>query len=615
MAERAGLVRRLRAVLGRRQVLDDTAARLVYAHDASHLRLGRPLCVCLPADTVQVAGTIGLCAAAAVPFVARGAGSGLAGGALPPEGAVVISLARLTGIAAAPSGRPDEILAGAGVPNAALNRRLARDGRAFAPDPGSQEVSTIGGNVACNAGGPHCLKVGTTVRHVRELQWVDAEGAVWSSGRVGDGAPDVTSLLVGGEGTLGVVTAAVLGTVPVVAETAPLLAYFAELDAAAAAVVDLLGAGLLPAAVELVDGEMLRIVEEAFAFGFRTDVDAAMIVEFDGAAGAASADADRAAARLAAAGASVVRARDERERLDLWRCRKQAFGAVGRLSPHYVSMDVAVPLGRLAELTRRTRAAGRDNDVRVANLMHAGDGNMHPGILFDGARPGERERAQAAADEILAAALDLDGTVTGEHGVGLEKLHLLPAQLDPVAAELMDGIKALFDPRGLANPGKALAASPGLAASPPPPDAPRFDWESLTVSMPAATPYAALRDEAAARGFRPDCDAPAGDATVGALADGGALRDGILEVWAVTRDGRAFHAGRPVAKNVAGYDLPRLVCGNGGALADVMAVTLRLRPDGGPDAKADDTAAPSAWPAPERHRRGLVELFGGGRGA
>jgi glycolate oxidase len=607
MADRATLVRRLRTALGDEHVLDDAAARLVYARDASHLSLGRPLCVCLPADTAQVAETIGLCAEANVPFVARGAGSGLAGGALPPEGAVVVSLARLTGITESPTGRADEILAGAGVPNAALNRHLARTGRAFAPDPGSQEVSTIGGNIACNAGGPHCLKVGTTVQHVRELQWVDASGAVWSSGRVGDGAPDITSLLVGGEGTLGVVTAAILRTVPVEPGTATLLAYFDALDAATASVVDLLGAGLLPAAVELVDGEMLRIVEDAFAFGFRTDVDAAMIVEFTGDAGAVQDDAERAATLLAAAGAEVVQARGERERLDLWRCRKQAFGAVGRLSPHYVSMDVAVPLAHLPELARRAREAGQAHEVRVANLMHAGDGNMHPGVLFDGDRPGERDRANAAANEIIAAALDLGGTVTGEHGVGIEKLHVVAAQLDPVAAGLMGGIKGVFDPRGIANPGKAIAAAPGKAKPPPVLTAPLFDWDSLAVTAPADVALPTLQAEAARRGFRLDCD---GDASLRELADRGALRDGLLEVWAETRDGRLFHAGRPVAKNVAGYDLARLVCGCGGALGSVKAVTLPLKPVGwtitpGP------VPAPTSWPAPESHRRALIDLFAG----
>ncbi|MBU1072520.1 FAD-binding protein [bacterium] len=615
MADRPGLAGRLRAGLGPDRVLDDTAARLVYARDASHLRLGRPLCVCLPRDTGEVAVAVRCCAEAGVPHVARGAGSGLAGGALPPDGAVVISLARLTDIREPPSGRADEILAGAGVANAALNRRLARRGRCFAPDPGSQEVSTIGGNVACNAGGPHCLKIGTTVQHVRELQWVDGEGGIWSSGRVGDGAPDIAALLVGSEGTLGVVTAAILRTLPLDAERAALLAYFDGLDAAAASVIELMGAGLLPAALELVDGDMLRIVEEAFAFGFRTDAAAAMIVEFTGAAAAVAADAERAAGLLARGGAEVVRARDERERLDLWRCRKRAFGAVGRLSPSYVSMDVAVPVGRLPEMTRRARAAGIRHRVRVPTLMHAGDGNMHPGVMYDGSDPDQIRRARAAADEIIAAALDLGGTVTGEHGVGLEKLHALPAQLDPVAAELMRGIKGVFDPRGLCNPGKAVSMGPGLAVSPPAPSAVRFDWDSFIVTAPAAADFGAVQAQARARGFRLACAAREPDATLGDLADSGALREGMLEVWATTRDGRDFHAGRPVSKNVAGYDLVRLVCGNGGALADVRGVTLQLRPAGEPVSESIPGVASPTWPPPERCRRALVSLFGGGRGA
>ncbi len=613
MADRPGLVRRLRARLGRERVLDDTAARLVYARDASHLRLGRPLCICLPADAAAVAAVVRCCAEAGVPYVARGAGSGLAGGALPPDGAVVISLARLTDISEAPSGRDDEILAGAGVTNAALNRHLAPRDRCFAPDPGSQEVSTIGGNVAANAGGPHCLKIGSTVQHVRELQWVDGEGRIWSSGRVGDGAPDLTALLVGSEGTLGVVTAAILRTMPIDTGQATLLAYFDDLDASAVAVVALLGAGLLPAALELVEGDMLRIVEEAFAFGFRTDAGAAMIVEFSGEPETVTAEAARAVALLEQGGAEVIRARNERERLDLWRCRKQAFGAVGRLSPNYVSMDVAVPVGRLPELTRRARAAGLRHDVRVATAMHAGDGNMHPGVMYDADLPGEAERAQAAADDIIAAALDLGGTITGEHGVGLEKLHALPAQLDPVAADLMRGVKGVFDARGLCNPGKAVADEPGLAAPPPAPTAVRFDWDSFTVSAPAAARLGPMLAEARSRGFRPACAALEADATLGDLAGHGALRDGILEVWATTPDDRDFHAGRPVAKNVAGYDLVRLVCGNGGALADVRGVTLQLRPADEPATETIPDTSPPAWQAPGDYRRELVALFGGGR--
>ncbi|MBC8426679.1 FAD-binding protein [bacterium] len=613
MADRPGLVRRLRASLGRRQVLDDTAARVVYARDASHLSLGRPLCVCLPRDAEEVAAAVSACTEAGVPYVARGAGSGLAGGVLPPEGAVVISLARLVHIREAPSGREDEILAGAGATNAALNRRLAPRGRCFAPDPGSMEVSTIGGNVACNAGGPHCLKIGTTVRHVRELQWVDGEGRIWSSGRVGDGAPDLTALLVGSEGTLGVVSAAALGTRPVDSARATRLAYFESRDAAAAGIVALLGGGLLPAALELVDGDMLRIVEQAFAFGFRTDAAAAMIVEFGGETGAVDADAVRAAARLAGLGADVVRANDEGERQDLWRCRKRAFGAVGRLSPSYVSMDVAVPLGRLPEMTRRAREAGRRHDVRVATLMHAGDGNMHPGIMYDTRVPGEAERARAAADDIIGAALALGGTVTGEHGVGIEKLDTVAAQFDPAALTLMHGIKDLFDPRGLCNPDKALPAGAGRAVPPPAPGATRFDWDDLVVVAPAGTRAAALRAEAGERGFRIAGVAPGNDASLGVLAAAGALRDGILEVWATTRAGRDFHAGRPVAKNVAGYDLVRLVCGEGGALADLRGLTLQLRPAGESPPLPSPTGVPPAWTAPEPYRRGLVTLFAGGR--
>jgi glycolate oxidase subunit GlcD len=598
------LLRDLRRLLGPRELLVDAAARAVYARDASHLAGGPPLGVALPRDAAQAAAVVAACARHGVPWVARGAGTGLSGGAVPPAGALVIGLARLDRcIIAAEAGRAD---AGAGVVNERLSRAARPYGLCFAPDPSSQSAATLGGNVAENAGGPHTLKVGVTLNHVLALEWVDSEGqpCVTGSGLPYERGFDLRALLIGSEGTLGLVTSARVRLTPEPPALTTLLALFPRLDDATAAVVALMGTGLLPEAVEMVDQAMLEAVEEAFHFGFPTDVEAAMIVEFGGLAEAVAEDAARAARLLGERGAREVRrAADDEERAALWRCRKKAFGAVGRLAPNYVTMDIVVPLARLPEIVRQVGEIGRRRGVRVATVFHAGDGNLHPGVHYDDRDADLTRRAHLAADEILAATLALDGSVTGEHGVGLEKLHVVGRQLDPVAADLMRGVKQLFDPRGLVNPGKALPPAP-LPGAPAParasataPTEIRFAWDSLTVRAPGEAPLAEIQALALARGLWIPCGAvfaEAGGVGLGAasslreaidrglpgpsLLGTGPLRDSLLEVWAETGNGRALRAGAPVFKNVAGYDLARLLCGAGGALARVTGATLQLKP-------------------------------------
>lgn len=612
MADPSAFLSDLRARFGPDGCLDDAAARRVYARDASHLELGAPLAVLLPRHHDDVVAAVRLCADAGVPFTARGAGTGLSGGALPDDGSVVISLARLTAVAGADDPDRATVHAEPGVANAALNRLLAPRGGAFAPDPGSMEASTVGGNVAENAGGPHCLKVGTTVHHVRSLRWVDAAGTTWTSRGAGG---DLTPLLVGSEGTLGIVTGAELVVSSREPGCATLLAYVGGLDVAARAVVDLLGSGLLPAALEVVDGAMLAVVEEAFGFGFRTDAAAAMIIEFTGGVADAAADAARATERLLAVGAEVRAARDEAERLDLWRCRKRAFGAVGRLSPNYVTMDVAVPLARLPEIVDAVAAAGRRHDVRIATALHAGDGNLHPGVMYDARDADSTRRAHAAADAIIDAALDLGGTVTGEHGVGIEKLDVLPRQLDPVALELMRGLKHALDPRGLCNPGKLLPDGPGLGATPPLPTAVRLDRDSMTVAAPTATSCAAVREAAAAIGFAvPGLDAFAGDAPLAAaLAGDRTVRGSLLELWARTGDGRPFHTGRPVVKNVAGYDLARVAASLAApGVVDLEAATFALRPAGSTAPPRDGDVCTETGAEPDRPLAAVRDVLSGG---
>ncbi len=605
----------LRDLLGPEGCLDHAAALRVYARDASHLELGRPAAVALPRTPAEAAAVVGRCAEMGVPWTARGAGTGLSGGALPADGWVVVSTARMTDVRILGD---HAVRAGPGVTNAALDRLLAPRGGVFAPDPSSQEAATVGGNVAENAGGPHCLKVGNTVQHVRGLTWVDADGTLRATGA---GVPgwDLTPLFTGSEGTLGLVVEAELVVSPLEPAAATLLAYVDDLELSARAVVELLASGLLPAALEVVDGVMLGVVEEAFAFGFRTDAAAAMIVEFTGTEDEVRHDAARAADLLRSLGAEVHEAADEARRLDLWRCRKRAFGAVGRLSPNYVTMDVAVPVGRLPCMVAAVREAADRHGVRVATALHAGDGNLHPGVMYDAADPDSSRRAHAAAEAIIDAALGLGGTITGEHGVGVEKLHALPRQLHPVALDLMRGVRGVFDPRGLCNPGKLLPEETGTAPLPPAPAVAAFDADALAVRTPASATVAEVRRVAGERGLTvPGADGP-GDLPIGHVFDAqhrdagdprGRLRDAVLEVWARTGDGRSFHAGLPVVKNVAGYDLPRLLAGTGGALADAEALTLAARPARGEGATpVPPDAEPSAI-APDHDRlAGLKALF------
>ena len=583
----------LRQLLGTAGFLEDPASCRVYSRDASHLELGRPLAVALPADATELAATVGLCARHGVPVVPRGTGTGLAGGALPPDGAIVLGTSRLDGLAEVDA-RRRKVQAGAGVLNDQVTRHAAAHGLHFAPDPSSQSAASIGGNVAANAGGPHCLVHGVTRNHLRNLDWVDAVGAAHLSGRglSAERGFHLTSLLCGSEGTLGVVTSADLNLVPDPAEVTTLLAFFPSLADATRAVVDLLGRGLLPVAVEMVDQAMLKAVEAAFAFGFATDVEAALIAEFAGPAPMVAADSEAASALLTAGGARQVRrAVDPAERAQLWQCRKKAFGAVGRLAPHYVTMDVVVPLGELPGLVADIQEIKARHQVHVATVFHAGDGNLHPGVHYDDRDPAETARAHLAADDIIRWALARGGSCTGEHGVGLEKLHAIPWQLDGPTAALYQDVKNLFDGEGRLNPGKALPAADADFAPPKPvPDHLRVAEENLWVQAPGDLPVSELQAQAVACGLWLPTGLPLADPdlTVARLLDqalyGPSLlgtagpRDVLLEMWGETGGGRAFHSGEAVFKNVAGYNLGPALCGSGGSLCRVTGATFQVRP-------------------------------------
>jgi glycolate oxidase len=448
----------LRRLLGPDRVLDAHSDLAVYECDAFVIEKHCPNVAAFPQTTAEVAAIVKLCNERAVPFVPRGAGTSLAGGGLPVGGGVMIVLTRMREITQL-NLRDRYAVVEPGVVNAALNRRLAGTGFHYAPDPSSQGACTIGGNVATNAGGPHTLKYGVTVNHVLGLEIVTADGEIVQiGGPVEDSpGPDLVGTIVGGEGTLGIVTKIWVRLTPNPQGVRTMLAVFDSVDDATQAISGIIGAGIIPAALEMMDQGILVAVEEAFHFGFPLDAEAILLIEVDGAEVGLDAQRDRVAEICRHHGAREIRfAADAKERLQLWKCRKQAFGAIGRLSPSYCTQDGVVPRTKLPHILQRIREIGSKYDLRIVNVFHAGDGNLHPILLFDERNEGEIERVLAASGEVLTACLDCGGSVTGEHGIGLEKLSFMNRMFSGDDLDVMGRLRDSLNPGGLLSPGKLL---------------------------------------------------------------------------------------------------------------------------------------------------------------
>ena len=453
------LLDELRDRIGPEWVVDDPDRLLVYESDALTAYRHLPRAVLLPADTEETAAVLDALHRHRVPFVPRGAGTGLSGGALALEGAVVVGTSRMDRILSLDA---DNRLARVqpGVVNARLGEVARAVGLHYPPDPSSQSACTLGGNVAENSGGPHCLKYGVTTRWVSGLTVVLPRGEVVELGGAHREAPgyDLVGLFVGSEGCFGIATEIEVRLTPPPAAARTLLALFDDLEPAGRAVTAIMADGLLPAALEIVDGATIRAVEDSvYAAGYPRDVGAALVVEFDGTEAGLDAEAERAEALCREAGArDVRRAADEEERLALWKGRKKAFGAMGRIAPDLLVQDATVPRTRLPEVLARIAEIGRRHDLVVANVFHAGDGNLHPNILFDRRDPDQVARVERASKEILRACVDAGGTITGEHGVGLDKRDQMRLVYGDDELAAMAAVKAVFDPYGRANPGKVL---------------------------------------------------------------------------------------------------------------------------------------------------------------
>jgi glycolate oxidase len=448
------LTAELGRIVGAANVVTDPVALRTYESDGLTGYRAQPLAVALPASTAEVVAVVEVCAERGLPFVARGAGTGLSGGAVPVAEGIVIGLSRMRSILEVdvPNRR---VRLQPGVTNLEVTQAVARHGLYYAPDPSSQQVCTIGGNVAENSGGAHCLKYGFTANHVLEAELVLPDGSVV---RLGD--EDVLDLLgtvVGSEGTLGVVTEVVVRVLPLPQCVETLLAAFRSTDDAGEAVSAIIAAGIVPAAIEMMDALTIEAAEQAVHAGLPLDAGAVLLVELDGPSVEVELVVDRAEALCRQAGATDVRrAADETERAAFWRGRKAAFAAMGRVSPHYYVQDGVVPRTRLPETLRRIAELSERYGLRVGNVFHAGDGNLHPLVLYDASVEGQAHLAEQLASDILAACLEVGGSLSGEHGIGLDKARHMPAMFGEADLDAMHRLRCGFDPEGRCNPGKVF---------------------------------------------------------------------------------------------------------------------------------------------------------------
>lgn len=453
----------LRALLGDDGVLASASARLAYESDAFTLERGGADAVVLPRSTDEVAALARWAAARGVPLTPRGAGTGLAGGATPRHGGLLLVTSRMDQVLALDPVRRFAWVQ-PGLVNARLSEVAAPHGLMFAPDPSSQPVSTLGGNVAANAGGPHCLKHGVTANHVLGLVAVLGDGAVVTLGGEALDAPgaDLASVLTGSEGTLGVLCELCLRLVPRPEDVHTLSLDFATVDDACHTVSAVIAAGMVPAAMELMDRQTMEVVEQWLHLGLPLDAAAVLIVEVDGPAVSLPPQVERIGTIARAHGARAVRAAaGAAERAALWRGRKSSYGAYGRTGRVFYLMDGTVPRSRLAEATAEIYRLAGERGLHSGVLMHAGDGNLHPKILFDRDDPAAERAALEVAQEILRVCLRLGGTISGEHGIGLEKMSMMREVFGPADLEVMERLRRAFDPAGRMNPGKILPAAEG----------------------------------------------------------------------------------------------------------------------------------------------------------
>lgn len=454
----AEVVRALGAVLPAHALLWQAEDTVPYECDGLTAYRERPLVVALPETEDQVAAVLKACHALDVPVVARGAGTGLSGGAMPHAMGVTLSLAKFNRILSVDAHARTAVVQ-AGVRNLAISEAAAPHGLYYAPDPSSQIACTIGGNVAENSGGVHCLKYGLTLHNVLQVRGFTIEGEPVTFGSTALDTPglDLLSLVIGSEGMLAVAIEVVVRLVPKPQLARCIMASFDDIRKAGDAVAAVIAAGIIPAGLEMMDKPMTAAVEDFVRAGYDLNAEAILLCESDGTPDEVAEEIDRMSAVLRGCGATAIAiSRDEAERLRFWSGRKNAFPASGRISPDYMCMDSTIPRKRLADILRAIQRMERTYGLRCVNVFHAGDGNLHPLILFDANDPDQLHRCELFGAEILETSVAMGGTVTGEHGVGVEKLNSMCVQFSAQENALMNGVKHAFDTKGLLNPGKVI---------------------------------------------------------------------------------------------------------------------------------------------------------------
>ena len=456
--ERTSLLAAFSEFLPDESILSVTEDMRPYECDGLSAYRQLPLIVVLPRSVEEVQRVMQICHQHKTPVVARGTGTGLSGGALPLADGVVLSLAKLKSILDIdPLNRTARVQTG--VRNLAISEAVKPYGLYYAPDPSSQIACTIGGNIAENSGGVHCLKYGLTVHNVLSLQVVTVEGELITIGADSLDSPgfDLLALMIGSEGMLGVVVEVTVKLLPIPERAQVVLAAFDDVEKAGAAVGEIIAAGIIPAGLEMMDELAIKAAEDFVHAGYPTDAAAMLLCEVDGTNQEVSEHIYAVRELLNSCGATEVRtAADELERMRFWQGRKSAFPAVGRLSPDYYCMDGTIPRRRLPEVLKRTAELSQEYDLPIANVFHAGDGNMHPLILYNANNPGELERTEELGGKILELCVSVGGTITGEHGVGIEKINQMCFQFPAEELEQFRAVKRAFDPQELLNPGKGI---------------------------------------------------------------------------------------------------------------------------------------------------------------
>jgi glycolate oxidase len=455
---RAEVVRALQSLLPADAVLHAQEDTRPYECDGLSAYRQTPWVVALPPRVEEVQEILRYCHEYNIPVIARGAGTGLSGGALPRDNCLLLSLAKFNRILDIdPLNRTARVQPG--VRNLAISEAAKQFGLYYAPDPSSQIACSIGGNVAENSGGVHCLKYGLTVHNIQQLQLLTMDGELITVGGSGLDSPgyDLLALLTGSEGMLGIITEITVKLLPIPERAQVLLAAFDETSKAGESVGAIISAGIIPAGLEMMDNLAIRAAEDFVKAGYPTEAAAILLCEMDGSNEEVSLDVMKVRKLLLQCGATEVHtATSEQERLQLWKGRKSAFPAVGRLAPDYYCMDGTIPRKQLPFVLQRINELSQEYGLAVANVFHAGDGNLHPLILYDANKPGELKRTEEFGSQILELCVEVGGTITGEHGVGIEKINQMCVQFQPLELEQFHRVKAAFDPEGLLNPGKAV---------------------------------------------------------------------------------------------------------------------------------------------------------------